>query len=163
MIAPTILKGELVERFREHLLEFNYYHIIYEGKNNSCIESRSFNIYEANLIINNFINSNIPIVCMAGSKSSIPFFDYHCAVNIDKEKGEAYVYELLVKESKEENLIKGLVMALYVMKYFLKSDKCKIERLIVPLLILGCEDNEEFVVENIISENKAILYLKNIG
>ena len=158
MIGPTILKGDIVERFREHLSNFSYYHIVHQGISYKNSENRPFNIEERDLIISNFISSDLPIVCMAGSKSSIPFWDYHCAVNINIESKEAYVSELLIKEPKDQNLLNGLTMALFFLSF---NRKYRINRLIIPLLLLDYEFEEGIKVEFRESDNSTVLYLNN--
>lgn len=151
MIKPVILKGKLIEEFREHLMNFNYYYIISEGNNIVDYKNRKLNKEEADLIIDRFIKSNIPIVCLAGSKSAVPFFDYHCAINLGKN--EAYLNELLIKEPLEKNLLNALTMAFYVLYYKTKE----IKRLVVPLR-LDSYNFEEEIKSEVIGENKTILY-----
>lgn len=152
MIGPAILKGRLIEAFREHLLNFNYYHIINNGDRVVNYEIKKLNVDEADSIVKNFMESNIPIVCLAGSKSTVPFWDYHCAINIDLEKNEAYLDELLIKGSLEKNLACAITMAYYVLCYKTNG----IKRLVLPLILTGNDIGEEIKFEVI--ENKTILY-----
>lgn len=89
MIGPAILRGNLIEKFREQLLNFNYYHIINDVAKAFNYELKKLNDHEVDSITKSFIESDIPIVCLAGSKSTVPFWDYHCAININQEKNEA--------------------------------------------------------------------------
>lgn len=155
MIGPIILKGELVEGFRSHLLNFPYFHVINDGTIQLGNSAKDFTKDEADSITRNFINSSFPIICLAGSKSAIPFFDYHIALKYASNKNEVIVNELLVREPKHENAIKAIIMAYYVLI------NRGIEKLGVPYELSGFGDYEDILVEKVPNENITYLSRKH--
>ncbi|WP_379391666.1 hypothetical protein [Paenibacillus lentus] len=143
MIGPLFLRGELIEKFRNHLLSVPYYHIIHKGS--SQIDNPIMNLSEDQIdsIIHNFVNSNFPIVCSAGSKSSIPFFDYHIALKYSNDMREVEISELLVFEPKDRNAINGIEMAFYV----LVNKKVGVERIQIPFILKGLDDRKDIFIE----------------
>ncbi len=149
MIGPIILRGELITSFREHLLNTEYHYVIHNGETKLNSIARRLDIEQANYLLNNFINSRYPLVCKAGSKSVIPFFDYHVAVNsYNSEDKELLITELIVREPKGSNMINGVLMAFYM----LINDRYKHERLLIPFKlpeIKGYDDIEINSTDNV--------------
>lgn len=149
MIHPVFIKGDLVEKFREHLIEYPYYHIVHEGISNLESPIKKFSNIKVEGIINSFEKSDFPLACHAGSKSTEKFFDYHIALRYGKDKKEVFVYELIVREEKDRNIINGVLMAFYL----LTLSRFGIEKMLVPFKIgdLGSIDdiNVESVGDNL--------------
>jgi hypothetical protein len=141
VIGPIFLRGDLIYKFKEHLTNFEYHCVIHNGVANINSTSERFEFKNPNDLFNKFISSDYPIVCKSGSKSAIPFWDYHIAVNRSKCDKEVVVTELLVREPKDPNVINAVLMAFYI----LINEKYKYERLVVPIKmneIVGYEDIE---------------------
>ncbi|TQK74562.1 hypothetical protein FB479_101158 [Brevibacillus sp. AG162] len=62
MIGPIFLCGELIERFREHLLNVPYYQVMHQGI--SCVdnEMKKVSTDKVNKIIKHFVHARFPIV-----------------------------------------------------------------------------------------------------
>ena len=141
MIGPIFLRGDLVHGFKEYLASTEYHCVIHNGVANINSTQKKLEFKELNDVFNTFINSDYPIICKAGSKSKIPFWYYHIAVNRSRYDKELVVTELLIREPKEHNLINAVLMAFYI----LINEKYKYERLVVPIKmneIIGYEDIE---------------------
>ncbi|WP_429845611.1 hypothetical protein [Brevibacillus sp. FIR094] len=140
MIGPIFLRGELIEGFREHLLSVPYYQVIHQGI--SCVDNEMKKVSTDNVkeIINQFVHSRFPIVCSAGSKSTIPFWDYHLALQYDEDKRTAIIYELLVREPNQDLCRKALLMAYYL----LVNPKMGVERIQAPMNLSHLADCKEF-------------------
>ncbi|WP_019535548.1 hypothetical protein [Paenibacillus ginsengihumi] len=138
MIGPLWLRGALVAKFQEHLQQVPYAHVVCEGRSLLSNESRLFSASEAQAIVNRFVQSNFPIVCFAGSKSRVPFFDYHIAVNYGNPKHELAVCELLAREPVQDNAVKAVLMAFYR----LVNEKYGADRLHVPFRLADAADGE---------------------
>ncbi|CAI8808648.1 DUF695 domain-containing protein [Brevibacillus sp. IT-7CA2] len=140
VIGPIFLRGELIERFREHLLNVPYYLVIHQGI--SCVDNEMKKVCtdEVDEIINQFVHARFPIVCSAGSKSSIPFWDYHLALQYDEEKRTATICELLVREPNQDHCRKALLMAYYL----LVNPKTGVERIQAPMNLSNLADCKEF-------------------
>lgn len=156
MIGPIFLRGKYIEKFREHLLIFPYNHVIHEGI--SCLDDTTKNLPtdKVNKVIDHFVNARFPIFCFAGSKSTIPFWDYHVALDYDHDKKEASITELLVRDPILENSRKGILMAYD----FLVNPRVGVERIRVPMNVNSMGDNKDF--EDILVEfvpHKNITYL----
>lgn len=159
MIGPLFLRGDLIHKFSKHLLGVPYFHVVHNG--NNCLDDSSMNrtIDHANVIINNFTTSSFPIICFAGSKSSNPFFDYHIALNYCSDKRHLYIHELLVREPIQENIIKGILMASYV----LINKEVGIEAIRIPFIIsdyLNVIGIEDVIIEFDVNNNETYLYLR---
>lgn len=157
MIGPAFLKGDLIEKFREHLQKFNYYHIVHEGISNIECSETGFSFEEVNQVIEDFCSADFPMVCLAGSKSKVPFWDYHVALRFGSDLKEAFIYELLAKEPKEENYLRGMAMAFYI----LTQNRYGIERIVVPFIIKGCMELDGIFIEPIMEKNISILHKKD--
>lgn len=153
MILPVLLRGERIEEFRKHLLDFGYHHLVNAGKSSIDNSFKNFTTEETNAIVESFIDSDFPIVCLAGNKSSIPFWDYHVALNYSNNTKEVMIYELLAREPKEENCLKGIFMAFY----FLSQKRFEIERIVVPFIFNSEEHVGDVLIEKIVDKNKTIL------
>jgi hypothetical protein len=154
MIGPLFLRGDLTKKFREHLLQTAYHHVVSSGRSNMGGSSKSFSSDEVDVIMDHFEKAAFPIVCSAGSKSSNPFWEFHVALRYDGEtKKDAFIYELLVREPVMDNLIKGIMMAFYV----LVSPRFEMERIIVPFHVTGLDDVEDILVEKDTNRNITIL------
>ncbi|MGG4453276.1 hypothetical protein [Brevibacillus porteri] len=140
MIGPIFLRGELIEGFREHLLSVPYYQVIHQGI--SCVdnEMKKVSTDKVNEIINHFVHARFPIVCSAGSKSTIPFWDYHHALQYDEDKRTAIICELLVREPNQDHCRKALLMAYYL----LVNPKMGVERIQAPMNLSHLADCKEF-------------------
>ncbi|WP_339217229.1 hypothetical protein [Paenibacillus sp. FSL W7-1332] len=139
MIGPVFLRGELINKFKEHLINTEYHYVIHSGIANINSIAERFEFEKLDDLLDKFIGSDYPIVCKSGSKSAIPFWDYHVAVNSSRYDKEVVVTELLIREPKDSNMTKGVLMAFYM----LINDRYKYERLIVPIKmteIIGYED-----------------------
>lgn len=144
MIGPLYLKGELVNKFAKHLLEVPYVHVVHSGS--SCLNTHmNQTIEQINTFFESFINSSFPIVCSAGSKSRVPFFDYHIALNYCADKKMVYIQELIVLHPIHENTIKGILMAWYVLIY----KEVEIEKMRIPFLITDLSHIKDFGDVNI--------------
>ncbi|NRR21125.1 hypothetical protein [Brevibacillus sp. MS2.2] len=140
MIGPIFLRGELIEKFREHLLNVSYHQVIHQGI--SCVdnEMKKVSTDDVHEIINQFVHARFPIVCSAGSKSSIPFWDYHFALQYDEDKRTAIICELLVREPNQDHCRKALLMAYYL----LVNPKMGVERIQAPMNLSNLADCKEF-------------------
>lgn len=152
MIGPIFLRGELIEKFREHLLNVPYNQVIHQGI--SCVdnEMKKESTDKVNEIINQFVQARFPIVCSAGSKSYIPFWDYHLALQYDEEKRTAVICELLVREPNEDHCRKALLMAYYL----LVNPKMEVERIQAPMNLshlADCKEFEDIIIEFIPHQN----------
>lgn len=139
MIGPVFLRGELINKFKEHLINTEYHYVIHSGIANINSIAERFKFEKLDDLLDKFIGSDYPIVCKSGSKSAIPFWDYHVAVNSSRYDNEVVVTELLIREPKDSYMTKGVLMAFYM----LINDRYKFERLIVPIKmteIIGYED-----------------------
>lgn len=144
MIGPLYLKGELVHKFAKHLLEVSYVHVVHSGS--SCLNTHmNQTIEQINTFFESFINSSFPIVFSAGSKSRVPFFDYHIALNYCADKKMVYFQELIVLHPIHENTIKGILMAWYVLIY----KEVEIEKMRIPFLITDLSHIKDFGDVNI--------------
>jgi len=143
MIGPYFLQGALVERFREHLLAYPYAHLVHRGKPCDQAAASRFSEERAEHAVNGFVGSSFPLVCSAGGKSSVPFWDYHIALRKGEDEREAWVYELLVGEPIPVNRIKGIQMAYYV----LVNDRYSIDRIVIPLALPDLADFEDVSVQ----------------
>ncbi|MBW5469747.1 hypothetical protein GPJ61_18080 [Brevibacillus formosus] len=156
MIGPIFLRGELIERFKLHLLNVPYYQMIHQGI--SCVDNnmKKVSTDAVNEIIHQFVETRFPIVCSAGSKSSVPFWDYHLALQYDEDKRTAVICELLVREPNQDHCRKALLMAYYV----LVNSKMGVERIQASMNLSELADCKEF--EDICMEfipNQNITYL----
>lgn len=154
MIGPIFLKGDLVNNFKEHLLNYRYHNIVHKGVSNFDCFDKNFTKKEVDIIVDSFVESDFPVVCRSGSKSSIPFFDYHIALRFDGEDNEVLVHELLVREPKLENCKKGILMACYML---MLDKRFSIERIVVPFSLIETSDFKEFKVEQDIDRKLTIL------
>ncbi|MCM3701379.1 hypothetical protein [Paenibacillus macerans] len=136
MIGPCYLHGALIPKFRDHLMEFAYYPVIRHGLSNLNVGPKTLTLEEAETTVNDFTKWRFPIVCFAGSKSSIPFFDYHIALGFGENEREVTISELLVREPVHENTVKGILMAYYT----LVNDKTGIEKMRVPFVLPGLKE-----------------------
>ncbi|RRJ63686.1 hypothetical protein EHV15_12655 [Paenibacillus oralis] len=133
MIGHCNLHGALIPKFRDHLMQFAYYPVIRHGLSDLNVGLKTFTLEEAEAMVNDFTKWRFPIVCLAGSKSSIPFFDYHIALGFGENEREVTISELLVREPVHENAVKGILLAYYT----LVNDKTGIERMRVPFVLPG--------------------------
>ncbi|TQR33915.1 hypothetical protein [Brevibacillus brevis] len=156
MIGPIFLRGEFIEKFREHLLNVPYYQVVHQGISFVDNGMKKGSTDEVNEIINQFVQARFPIVSFAGSKSSIPFWDYHLAMQYDEEKRTAIICELLVRELNQDHCRKALLMAYY----FLVNPKMEVERIQAPMNLSNladCKEFEDIMIEFIPHQN--ITYL----
>ncbi|MDQ0092042.1 hypothetical protein J2T12_005486 [Paenibacillus anaericanus] len=155
VLHPVFIEGDLIDKFRDHLLQYPYYHVIHEGLTDlGCLIKRFSNI-EADGIINSFKKSDFPLACHLGSKSTEKFFDYHIALRYGNDKKEVFVYELVVREEKEKNIINGLLMAFYL----LTISRYGIEKMLIPYNLTSLGTIDDINVESI-SNNLTLLTLK---
>lgn len=155
MIGPIYLRDGLVTKFKDHISRIPYCIIIHNSKPHSNISEKDLEKEEITSIVNNFISARYPIVCSAGSKSSIPFWDYHIALNSDNNYKEVFVAELLVREPRSENIINGILMAYYM----LINKKHNYERLVVPIELVNIKEYEDIIFEY--DPNKKVTYLSS--
>ncbi|MEK5162125.1 hypothetical protein NYE69_07250 [Paenibacillus sp. FSL R5-0527] len=102
MIGPCYLHGALIPKFRDHLMEFAYYPVIRHGLSNLNVGPKTLTLEEAEATVKDFTKWRFPIVCLGGSKSSVPFFDYHIALGFGESEREVTIGELLVREPVHE-------------------------------------------------------------
>ncbi len=155
MIGPIFLREGLVTKFKDHISSIPYCIVIHNGEMHSIRTENHLAIEEVNSIVSNFTNAKYPIVCSAGSKSSIPFWDYHVALNSKNNDKEVFVSELLVREPRHENMIKGILMAYYM----LINKRHNYERLVVPIELVKIKEFEDIIFEY--DSNKKLTYLYN--
>lgn len=154
MIGPLFLRGELVAKFREHLLQMPYSHVISEGRGLLSNESRIFSESDAEALVHRFEQSSFPLVCFAGSKSSIPFWDYHIALRYGERKDELKVYELLAREPAKDNAMKAVLMAYDL----LVNEIYGVDKLHVPCQLAEAVDRDIGIEAT--GDNTTILYRK---
>lgn len=155
MIGPLYLRGDLVDKFATHLMEVPYVHVVHSGS--SCLNTHmNQTIEQINTFLESFINSSFPIVCSSGSKSKVPFFDYHIALNYCVDKKMVYIQELIVLQPIHENTIKGILMAWYVLIY----KEVEIEKMRIPFIITDHSNITDFEDVNIeLDTNNNVTYL----
>ena len=136
MIGPVFLRGALIQEFKDHLVKFPYAPIIRRGIGNLDAVPKTFTQEEAEAVVHDFAKQRFPIVCRAGSKSSIPFFDFHVALEHAENESEVRIVEMLVCEPIRGNAAKGMLMAYYT----LVNDKTGIEKLQVPFIPEGLDE-----------------------
>lgn len=136
MIGPCYLHGALIPKFRDHLMEFAYYLVIRHGLSNLNVGPKTLTLEEAEATVKDFTKWRFPIVCLGGSKSSVPFFDYHIALGFGESEREVTIGELLVREPVHENAVKGILLAYFT----LVNDKTGIEKMRVPFVLPGLKE-----------------------
>ncbi|MFP4977313.1 hypothetical protein ACE6ED_18050 [Paenibacillus sp. CN-4] len=137
MIKPVFLRGELIPLFQEHLIHHPYCLVLQEGKPDSGAAERIMTKDEAESALQRFLTADYPLVCLAGSKSSIPFWDYHIALRREADGKTAVAEEMLVREPLERNIRQALYMAETV----LTLPQLGIERVITPFDYLLSEES----------------------
>jgi len=80
LIGPIFLREGLVAKFKDHISSVPYCIVIHNAKRYSVSVEKKLATEEVSSIVNHFLSTRYPIVCSAGSKSSIPFWDYHIAL-----------------------------------------------------------------------------------
>lgn len=133
MLHPVFIRGDLIDPFRAHLLKYPYYKAIHKGTEELGGSIKRLSSLEVDEVMCSFENSDFPLACHLGSKSAEKFFDYHIALRYGEDKREVLVYELIVRDDKERNIINGILMSFY----FLSLDRYGIERMIVPFKVPG--------------------------
>jgi len=139
MIGPIFLTSDLILPFKQHLADTDYHLVIHKGMSNPQSTPRRHIREHADKLIDRFLASDYPLVCKSGSKSSVPFWNYHAAVTVSEDRKDLFMTELLVREPEEQNISKGIVMAFYM----LIGDRYPHERLIVPLRLTGLDEYED--------------------
>ncbi|WP_334076634.1 hypothetical protein [Paenibacillus sanfengchensis] len=136
MIGPVFLRAALIQEFIDHLIKFPYASVIRRGISDLDAVPKTFTQEEAEAVVHDFAKQRFPIICRAGSKSSIPFFDFHVALEHAGNESEVRIVEMLVCEPVRENAAKGMMMAYYT----LVNDKTGIEKLWVPFIPEGLDE-----------------------
>jgi len=143
LIGPIFLREGLVAKFKDHISSVPYCIVIHNAKRYSVSVEKKLATEEVSSIVNHFLSTRYPIVCSAGSKSSIPFWDYHIALTGGNNDEEVFVSELLVREPKDENVTKGILMAYYM----LINKKHNYEKLVVPMELVEIKEYEDIIFE----------------
>ncbi|AIQ20637.1 hypothetical protein H70357_31055 [Paenibacillus sp. FSL H7-0357] len=157
MIGPIYLREGLVTKFKDHISSIPYCIIIHNDETHSIKKTKNLTIDEVNSIVFNFISAKYPIVCSAGSKSTIPFWDYHVALNCGDSDKDVFISELLVREPMHENMIKGILMAYFMVI----NNKNNYERLVVPIELEKIEGYEDITIEYDHLNNLTYLYKRS--
>ncbi|MCG7380837.1 hypothetical protein MH215_28030 [Paenibacillus sp. ACRSA] len=156
MIGPIFLRGDLIHQFKEHLTNTEYHRVIHNGVADTNSTTERFKLEKLNDTFHTFINSDYPIICKSGSKSTIPFWDYHIAVNRSKYDKEVIVTELLVREPNDQNVTNAVLMAFYM----LINEKYKYERLVVPIRMNDIVGYEEIGIQS--HKDGSVLFRKYV-
>lgn len=133
MLHPVFIRGELIDHFRAHLLKYPYYKAVHKGTEALGGTIGRLSSIEVDEVMCSFENSDFPLACHLGSKSTEKFFDYHIALRYGGDKREVFVNELIVRGDQEKNIMNGIWMSFY----FLSLDRYGIERMIVPFKVPG--------------------------
>ena len=156
MIGPIFLRGDLIHQFKEHLTNTEYHRVIHNGVADTNSTTGRFKLEKLNDTFDTFINSDYPIICKSGSKSTIPFWDYHIAVNRSEYDKEVIVTELLVREPNDQNVTNAVLMAFYM----LINEKYKYERLVVPIRMNNIVEYEEIGIQS--HKDGSVLFRKYV-
>ncbi|CAH1211597.1 hypothetical protein [Paenibacillus sp. JJ-223] len=143
MIHPVLLREDMLTGFRENVANHAYHHVVREGTFYPDCVSQRFTVPEADQLVERFAKCDFPIICHAGSKSTEKFFDYHIALRYGKDSREAYVYEMIVREDRDDNVIRGLQMAFY----YLTLDRFGLESIVVACPATELEAMNDIRVE----------------
>lgn len=133
MLHPVFIRGNLIDPFRAHLLKYPYHKAIHKGTKELGGSIRRLSSIEVDEVMYSFENSDFPVACHLGSKSTEKFFDYHIALRYGEDKREVLVNELIVRGDQEKNIMNGILMSFYL----LSLDRYGIERMIVPFKVPG--------------------------
>lgn len=141
MLAPADFSKISEEEFIEYLKKTKCYHVV--SKSIMNIECGKAHLTENQIaeIINTFRHADLAIVGRSHF-SGICLYQY--ALNLDRDRHEAHLSELLLEDDpKSDYLLRRVLDIWYTVKYWLKEA----EAVVLPFLDRGIQDTEEFTVE----------------